>query len=125
MIEKNSITREESIAFPVVYGRPVGVDLRGTVGTAWIKGRRLSLRDLLNLAEHLGRTSLIKFGPDSGFAYRFKNADRAEASNVACIFWNIKADTYMRLRCQMVDLVRLNPIQQLDQVGGVGDVSVV
>ena len=43
----------------------------------------------------------------------------------AVVFRNIEADTHVALRCEMVDLVRLQRVEQLHQVYRIGQIAVM
>ena len=50
---------------------------------------------------------------------------RPEGGHVTSVFGDVKAHTHMTLRGQMIDLVGLDPIQELDEVRRIGNVAVV
>ena len=54
MVEENPVGRKEVVAFPVVPGHPVGIDLRAGIGTAGVEGGLLTLGRMRS-AEHFAR----------------------------------------------------------------------
>src|SRR5438270_808043 len=55
VVEQDAADGVQAVGLAVVDGDPVAVDLGDTIGRARVEGRRLALRSLLRLAEHLGR----------------------------------------------------------------------
>ena len=76
-----------------------------------------SLRNFLDFAEQFGCGGLI----DSGFlcqtadTYGFQNTENAECINIAAVFRNIERYLNMRLRSEIVNLIRLNHADNPDQ----------
>ena len=70
MVEHDGVACAKSVALPIVDGRPIGKNLRNTIGTAWPKRCPLRLRYLLRLAKDLTARRLKKTGTQSGFADR-------------------------------------------------------
>src|ERR1044071_5430998 len=79
VVEEDAVARVQAVALAVIDRRPIGKNLRHAIGTAGPERRLLILRHLLRVAEHFAARSLIKTRADSGFANRFKDADRPDA----------------------------------------------
>ena len=82
-----------------------------------MKRRRLALRHFVNFAEHLRAACLVEPRLHARLANRFENADSAEAGYVRGVFGNVETNSDVALRGQMVNLVRLNPVKQFDEIG--------
>ncbi len=63
VIEQDAVRGMETIGFAIIHGNPIGIELRGGIGTARIERRRFALWSFLHLAVELGRRSLIKTYP--------------------------------------------------------------
>src|SRR5437762_6936216 len=59
MIEEDAADGEQPVGLAVVHGNQVAVHLGDAIGGARIEWRRLALRRLPHLAEHLGRARLV------------------------------------------------------------------
>ena len=85
------------------------------------------LGNLLDLAVHLGRGRLVVSDllDQTRLPDRLEDPLGAEAVDVARVFWNVERDPDVRLRAQVVDLVRLELVEQLHHLDRVREVSVV
>ena len=83
--------------------------------------------NLLHLTEHLRRRSLVI--PDLLHQTRlpnsFKNANGTQARNVSRVLGNVKGNSNVTLRTQVVNLIRLQLIEQLHQLYGIRQVAVM
>jgi hypothetical protein len=85
------------------------------------------LGKLLHLAEKLGRGSLV----EPGFFLKtektdgFQNAQGAQGVRVGSVFSRVKRYLNMGLGCQVVYFIRLNLLDNSDQVGGIGQITVM
>ena len=127
MVEKNAVAGKDIVGLPVVDRDPVGIDLGGPVRTAGIERGCFLLGNFLDLAEHLTGGSLIK----AGFMLQAKNADGlqeaqgAEGIAVGSVFRSFKRNLDMALGGQVVNFIRLDILDDADQVGGIGEIAVV
>ena len=115
----------ETIAFAIVHRRPVGENFRDAVGTARPERSPLGLWNFLRLAIHLAARGLVKTRANSGFANRFQNADRSDAGDVGGVFGNIKTDTDVALRSEVINFVRFQIVEQFHQINGVSQIAIM
>src|SRR5215510_8094053 len=116
MVEEDAVTREEIVRLTVIDGQPVCIELRRCIWAARPEWCRLSLRDLRNFAVHFGAARLIEASRDLRLAKCLEDPNRPEGGDVAGVFRDVKAHAHVALRGQMIDLVRLDPVQKLDKV---------
>ena len=105
----------------------MGIEFRRGVRGARIKRRGLPLRDLLHLAEQLGGRCLVKTGLASQAedADGFEQAQSSESIGIGGIFRGLERNLHVRLRREIVDLVRLRLLDDANDVGRVGHIPVV
>ncbi len=125
VVEEDAVRGVHAVAFAVVHGDPIGIHFCRAVGAAWPEGGCFGLRHGLHLAEHLTARGLVKSCIHTRLAHGFEDARGADASDITGVFWNIKADTHMALSAEMIDLIRLQIINELHQVHAIGQVAVV
>ncbi len=125
--EQDAVAGVEAVGFPVVDRDPVGVDLRRRVRRARIERRRLALRGLEHLAEHLRARGLVEArvldqpaDPD-----RLEQAQRAERVGVGRVLGRLERDGDVALGGEVVDLVGAHLLDDPDQVRRVRHVAVV
>ncbi len=127
VVEQDAVRGVDAIGLAIVHRDPVGVELGGGVGRAGIEGCRLGLGNLLDLAVELGGRRLV----EACLLLQAKQADRLEQPQrpqrigIGRVFGRLEADHDMRLRGEIVDLVRLGLLDDADQVGRIGHVAVV
>jgi hypothetical protein len=127
MVEQNAVARIDAIGFPVVDADPEGIELGCGIGTAGVERGGFSLRGLLNLAVKLRGGGLVK----PGFVFQFQKPDAfqqaqgAQGIGVGSVFRGFKGHGHMALGCQVVDLIRLDLLENTDQVGGIGQISIM
>ena len=117
MVKQNSVAGIHSVSFAIIYDDPVAVQLRNGIRRARVKRRRLLLRYLLNEAVEFGSARLIKPGlllkaQDSD---RFEQSQHTKGVRIRRILRLFKRDLHMRLRRQIVDLIRLHLLYDVDQ----------
>jgi hypothetical protein len=61
MVKKHAVTRKNTVAFAVVDGYPVGIDLCRCIRAPGVERGPLALSHLLHLAVHFRAACLIKF----------------------------------------------------------------
>src|SRR5207247_9003721 len=109
----------------VIDGNPVGIHFRAPVRAAGIKGGAFGLWNLLHLALHLARGSLIKTGPDARLADGLEQSHRPRGTDVRRVFRAVEAHTDVALGRQIVDFVRLNLSDQPGQRAGVAQIAIM
>ena len=127
MVEQDPVAGIDSVGLAVVYRYPVGVQLGHRIRGARIERRGLGLRNLLYLAVQFGGGGLVEAGsllqtqdPD-----RLQKPEGSHGIGICRIFGRLERHLHMALRRQVVDLVRLYLLDYADQVGGVGQISIV
>src|SRR5574344_703266 len=127
VVEKNAVRGEHSVRLAVVADSPVAVELRDGVGAARIERRRLLLRNLLDESVELRGRRLIELRRlvPSRQVNRLEKAHRPERVDIAGKLRGVEGDADVALRGEVVDFVRLDLVDELDQVRAVPKVSVV
>ena len=123
-LKRIPLTAEHVVGLAVVDGRPVGGDLGDAVGAARVEGRLLVLGRRRG-AEHLRGGGLVEARAHPGLADRLEQPHRPRAGDVEGVLGDIEGDAHVALRAEVVDLIRLELVEQLDQRDGVGEVAVV
>ena len=113
------------VRFAVVDRLPEAVDLGAGVGAAGVERRRLRLRRLDHLAEHLAAAGLVEAGGQAGVADGLQQVDRAQRVALDGVDRLVEAHPHVRLGAEVVDFVRLHAGQDLAQAGAVHQVAVV
>src|SRR3989442_851143 len=108
MIEENAVARKHAIGLAVIHSDVIRVGLCASVGRAWMKRCRFSLRRLKGFAVKLGRRCLIKLRANPRLTNRFQETDGAEPRYLASVFGNVKADANMGLGAKIIDFIRLH-----------------
>ena len=127
VVEEDAVARIHAVRLAVVDGDPVRVQLGDAVGTARIKGRRLALGRLDDLAVQLGRRRLVEadvlLEPDG--ADGVEETQRAEAVDVGGVLGHLERDLDVRLGAQVVDLRGEHLGEDVDEIGAVREIAVV
>ena len=115
VIEENARAGEEAVALPIVHGDVVTVDLGDPVRAARVERGALPLRDFAHLAEHLAGRRLVESDRGIGEPDRFENAGHTYGVE-------FRGQNRLRPGCrnkghrgQVVDLVRLDPLDHIEQ----------
>lgn len=124
VVEENPVYREHPVRLTVVDGRPVRIHLGDAVRAPRVERRLLVLRRRCR-AEHLRRRRLIDPGVDTARADGLQQPDGSETGDVTGVQRGVERHADMRLRTQVVDLVRPDVAQQIHQSDPVGEVGVV
>src|ERR1700684_3231630 len=98
------------------------MDFRASIRAAWPESSRLPLRIFRRRSKHFAAGSLVELGLTPQFAYPLQKTNRAQRRNIGRVLWEFKAHLYMALCTQVIDFIWLNPIQQLDQAGRIGQI---
>ncbi len=125
VIEQDSRRRVQVIRLAVVDRDEVSVGLGNAVGRARVERRRLGLRDLEHLAEHLARGGLVEARLGAHFAHRLEHARDADAGELGGQRRLDPRHRDERHRGQVVDLGRLGRAQGVDERALVEQVALV
>ncbi len=125
VVEQDAVAGEHVVAFAVIDGLPIAVDLRAGVGAAGIKRRGFGLRSLHDLAVHLAAGRLVKADRQAGVADGFEKAHRAQRVDGDGINGLVEADAHVRLGAQVVHFVRLDAGEDFAQAGAVDQIAVM
>src|SRR6266478_5395817 len=127
MVEKDTVARIQAVSFAIVHADPMSVELGDAVRRARIKWGGLALWSLLGFAEHLGRRGLVKARAllQPQYPDGLKHPQRAEGVCVGRIFRGLERDRHVTLRRQIVDFIRLDLLNDADEVGSIREVAVV
>jgi len=127
VVEKDAVAGVQLVGFAVIDGEPVCVNLGAGVRRAGPEGGLLGLRYFLDLAEHFGGGGLVEtdFAFQSCFADGFEDADGAQTYHIAGVFGDVEGDANVALSAEVVNFIRLQRIEQLDQHDRIGEVAIV
>src|SRR5204863_5744629 len=76
-------------------------------------------------AEHLGGGRLVEAAVESCGADRLEQAESADRVGRRRVVRHLEGDLHMAHRTEVVDLVRLDVTDQVDQADAVGEIAVV
>ncbi len=127
MVEQDAVGGVHAVGLAVVHHDPVGVEFGRRIGAAGIEGGGLALRDFLDLAVELRSRGLIEAAllVQAQDANGFEQPQGADGVGVGGVLGGFEADRDVRLGGQIIDLVRLNFLDDADQIGAVGQVAIV
>ena len=125
VVEKDAIAGRKPVTLAVVHRRPIREHLGDAIWTARPERRRFRLRDLLHFPEHFAARGLVKLRANSRLPNRFQDSDRPDAGDIGRIFRDVEADANMALRAKMINLIRLQFVNQLHQIHRIGEIAVV
>ena len=127
MVEQDAVASVHPVRLAVIHGNPVGVHFRDCVWAAWIERRGFLLRCFLHQAIQFRSRRLVKAGFlfQSEDAYRFEDAQGAYAVRIRRVLRCFETDRDMTHRREVVNFVRLHLLDDADQVGGIGQVTVM
>ena len=121
MVEQQPITGVHPIALAVVDCDPVRIKLHHPAGTTRIKGCFPSAASPEQTKELAGARLVDPcFVGESQDPHRFKNPKSAQCITISGVLRTFKTHCYMALGAKVVDLVRLNLLNDPDQIGAVG-----
>ena len=126
VVEQDAVGGEQAVAVAVVAGDPVGVELGRGVGALRQEGRGFRL-GRCGAAVQLGGARLVEPGGagQAQDADGLEQAQGADAVGVGGVFRRVEADLDVALRREVVDLVGANLLDDADQVGRIGQVTIV
>ena len=127
VVEEDAVGGMHAVGLAVVDDDPVRVLLRHRVRRARVEGRRLLLRHLLHEPIELRRRRLVesRLVDEAGGANGVEEAQHADAVGVGRVLRHLERHLHVRLRAQVVELVRPHLRDDLEAVGRVGEVAVV
>ena len=125
VVEEDSVRGMQSVGFAVVHGGPVREDFRAAIGAARVEGRCFLLRNLQNLAVHLGARSLVETGFDPRVENRVQEANGAEAGDVSGVLGRVEAHADMALGAEVVDLGGLYLAKRAIRGGRIREIAVM
>ncbi len=127
VIEQDTVGGVQVIGLPIVHRDPVGIELGGGIGAARPERGCLALRRFLHLAIEFGCGCLIETDgllhpqdPD-----RLQQSQRSDRIGVCRIFRGLETDLNVALGSEIVDLVGLDLLHDPQQVGGVGQITIM
>ena len=124
VVEQDPVRCEYAVTLPVIPRHPVCKDLGSRVRAARLEGGDLALRRG-RAAEHLTGRCLVEAGLDPALADRLQYADRAQSSNVRSVFGHVEAHAHVRLRRQVIDLLRLDAVDQFQHISRGGNIPIM
>ena len=124
VVEQLTVDREHVVGLAVVARDPVAVDLCNSVRAARIERGVLILRGRAR-AEHLTGARLIETNARVDTANCLEHVDGAHTGGLCGIDRLIETHAHMRLRSEVVYLVRADVVDQLRHPRCVGDVAVM
>ncbi len=127
VVEEHAVAGVHAVGLAVVHRDPVGVHLGHRVGAARVEGRGLLLRDLLHQTVQLAGAGLVeaRLLRQAQDADGLQQAQRADAVGIGRVLGLLEAHRHVAHRAQVVDLVGLHLLHDADEVGAVGEVTVV
>ena len=127
MVEQNAVGRVHPVRLAVIDCNPVRIQLGYAIWAARVKRCRFVLRrDVCFAKQFRGRSLVIAsllFQTEN--AYRFKYAQCSKSVGIGRVFRRFEAHLHVALRRKSIDLVRLCLLNQANEVGGVGQITVV
>lgn len=125
MVKKDTAGSVHSVALSVVDCNPVGVDLGGSIWTAWVKRGFFALRYGLHQSIHLRAGGLVKTSLGGHLPHRIQQAHGADGGCIAGELRDIEANPNVALGGQVVDLVGLSLSQYLGKRTGVAEIPIM
>ena len=127
MVEQDAVGGEHAVGLSVFLHDPEAVLLGHGVRAVGVEGRGLALGHLLHLAVELGGGCLVnlRLSDQAQDAHRLQNAQHADGVHVPGILRHVEAHLHMALGRQVIDLVRLDDIDDANQGGGIRQIALV
>ena len=128
VVEQDAVRGVHAVGLAVVHRDPVGIELGDGVGAARVERRGLALRRLLDLAVQLRGRGLVEARRLSRMRrMRIASSSRSvpERVGIGGVFRRLEAHLHVALRREVVDLGRLDLLDQANEVGRVGQIAVV
>ena len=115
VVEQDAAAGGQPVALAVVLRNPVPVELCHPVGAPRIERRRLRLRHLLHLPEHLARGRLVEAGTGTYPPHRLQQVRHPERVYLRRRERLLPARRHEGLRRKVVHLVRLRLLERVHQ----------
>ena len=112
MVEQLTVDREHVVGLAVVLGDPVRVHLRCAIRAAGVERGVLVLRRRAG-TEHLTGAGLVEANGRVAGADRLEEIEGGDAGRLGGVPGLIERDAHVRLRREVVDLVRMDLMHQL------------
>jgi hypothetical protein len=129
MVEHDAATHVHAVGLAVVHRQLVRHDLGARIRAARAEGRLLGLRRLDHLAVLLAGGSLVEadFPPDLILtdAHGFQHLQRAHGDRLGGVHRQIEGHTHVRLRTEVVHLVRPDRSNEAVEAVGIAEIAVV
>ena len=127
MVEQNAVAGIHAVGLAVIDGDPVGVQFCGCVRGSGVERGFFRLRCFLHFAEEFGCGSLVKPGLffKTEDSHPFQDAQGAKGILIGSILRGLKGNRHMALGGEIVDLIRLDLLDDSDKVCGIGEIPVV
>src|SRR6185436_19576511 len=123
VVEQNAAASKDAIALTVVDRHPVGVELCHTIGTAGIERGQLVLGNRLCLPEHFRSTGLVEANTTVNYSDCLEQIESTDSGDLTGSDGLLVRHTDKALSGEVVDLLRLRPLQQADAGSEVGQVK--
>ena len=111
VIEQDARAGEHAVAFAVIDRDEMAIDLGHAVRAARVERRRLALRRLPHLAEHLAGGGLVKAGPRTDLPDGLQQAGHAQGGELGGQHRLLPAGRHEGHGRQVVDLVGLDLLE--------------
>mmetsp|Transcript_33862 Transcript_33862/g.106059 ORF Transcript_33862/g.106059 Transcript_33862/m.106059 type:complete len:379 (+) Transcript_33862:154-1290(+) len=127
VVEEDAVAGVHVVGLAVVFDDPEAVELRDRVGRARVEGRGLPLGDLLHQAVELRGGCLVETGCllEAAGPNGLEDAENADAVSLRGVLGFLEGHLHVRLRGEVVDLVRPDLRHHGHQVRAVDHVAVV
>ena len=127
MVEQDAVAGEQAVALAVIHRVVERADLRAGVRAAGVERGRLALRGLRDLPVHLAAGGLVDpHGAAVGdLAGRLQHPQGPAGDDLVGVDRGVEADPHVTLRGEVIDLVRLDVQDRVDEPLAVGAVPVM
>ena len=127
MVEQNAVAGIHSETLTVIDRNPIAVKLGHGIRGTRIKRCGFALRRFLNQAKQFGSRSLIKTGLflQAAGTDSLQKPERPQSVGIGGIFRTIPRNLNMRLCRQIINLVRLNLLDQAQDIRGIRQIAVM
>ena len=127
MVEQNPVAPVQPVTLTVIHRQPVPVHLRTRIRRPRPERGLLRLRHRLHLPVHLRRRRLIitRLLHQPSMPHRLQQPLHPQPHRITSILRAVKTHPHMALRTQIVNLLRLNVVQQSRQIRPVAQIPVM
>ena len=124
MVEENAVGGKEAVAHAIILRHPESVDFGCRIRTSGLEWRALTL-GWGRGPEHLAAGSLVEPGLYAASPDGLENARGAYGYHIPGILRDIKTNPDVTLGTEMVDLIRSDSVDEIGELGAVGEVSIM